>query len=170
MHRFWRLEWGYYFLYKILKEAGWGSVRGYLTIEAAFVITWAIYLFVFLIYGSFYLYDKCVLFQDAYAVCFRGSVQKENDGALNYINAHMKEQFGRKYFGVGTVNGSAVKTGQEVSVYADCTVKAPFSHFLTMPQNKGWKIQTQARAQISNPARIIRKCRMAENIIHYLQE
>lgn len=46
--------------------------KGYMTVEASFIITWTVFLFVFLIYLSFYSYDKCVLFQDAYAVCFRG--------------------------------------------------------------------------------------------------
>lgn len=77
------------------------KVRGYMTVEASFVITWTIFLFVFLIYLSFYSYDKCVLFQDAYAVCFRGSIQKQEDRVVSYINAHMQEQFGRKYFGDG---------------------------------------------------------------------
>lgn len=141
-----------------------------MTVEAAFVITWTIYLFVFLVYAGFYLYDKCVLFQDAYVVCFRGSIQKEENGALNYVNAHMKEQFGKKYFGVGQVNGSAGQSGRELSVYAECAVKVPFSSFLLMADDKGWQIQTQARAHIIDPTQIIRKCRMVENIAHYLQE
>ena len=51
--------------------------KGYMSVEASFIITWTVFLFVFLIYLSFYSYDKCVLFQDAYAVCFRGSIQKQ---------------------------------------------------------------------------------------------
>lgn len=141
-----------------------------MTVEAAFVVTWTVCLFVFLIYAGFYLYDKCVLFQDAYAVCFRGSIQKEENGALDYINAHMREQFGEKYFGVGGITGNAGQKGKELSVYAECAVKMPFAHFLFMENDQGWQIQTQARAQISNPAKIIRKCRMVENIAHYLQE
>ena len=50
-----------------------------MTAEASFIISWTIFVFVFLIYLSFYSYDKCVLFQDAYTVCFRGSIQKDED-------------------------------------------------------------------------------------------
>lgn len=141
-------------------------VKGYMTVEAGFIIPWVIFLFVFLIYGSFYLYDKCVLFQDAYAVCFRGSIQKDEGEVLSYINMHMGEQFGRKYFGVGSVEGSVGKSGQKVYVSGTCSVKVPFTHFLTMSAKGGWQIQTQAAARIVNPTKIIRKCRMAENIIH----
>lgn len=141
-------------------------VKGYMTVEASFLIPWVIFLFVFLIYGSFYLYDKCVLFQDVYTICFRGSIQKDEGEILSYINTHMDEQFGRKYFGVGNVEGSAGQSGTKVYVSGACSVKVPFTHFLTMAGNVGWQIQTEAMARIVNPTKMIRKCRMAENVIH----
>ncbi|MCM1386855.1 MAG: hypothetical protein NC231_05985 [Bacillus sp. (in: Bacteria)] len=146
------------------------NMGGYMTLEAAFIIPWTIFLFVFLIYAAFYLYDKCVLFQDAYTVCFRASVQKEENGVSDYLSSHMETQFGKKYFGVGKVEKNAEQSSGEVSVYAACSIKAPFHHFLLMAQDGGWRIQTQAKAQIINPAKVIRKCRMAKNIVHYLQE
>lgn len=140
------------------------KVKGYMTVEAGFIIPWVIFLFVFLIYVSFYLYDKCVLFQDAYTVCFRGSIQKEEDGALTYINAHMREQFGSKYFGTGGVQGNVRKEGQEVVVSGACSVKVPFGHFLTMAGKDGWQIQTEAKARIMNPTKMIRRCRKVERL------
>lgn len=140
------------------------KVSGYMTLEAAFMIPWVIFLFVFLIYAGFYLYDKCVLFQDAYALCFRGSIQKDEGSVVDYINAHMEEQFGRKYFGVENVSGSVEKNGQSVIVYGTCTVKIPFQNFLTMAKSSGWQIQTEVKAQIINPTKVIRKCRMVENL------
>lgn len=141
-----------------------------MTVEAGFVIPWVIFLFVFLIYAGFYLYDKCVLFQDAYMLCFRGSIQKEEDGAFTYINAHMKEQFGGKYFGTGGVQGDVRKEGQEVIVSGTCSVKVPVSHFLTMTGKDGWQIQTEAKARVMNPTKIIRRCRKVENAMNDLRE
>lgn len=146
-----------------------GRLAGYMTLEASFLVTWVIFLMVFLIYLSFYLYDRCVLFQDAYAVCFRGSIQKEEE-PLHYINAHMDEQFGKKYFGVGKVDMSAEQSGGEVSVSAACKVKIPFRHFVTLAERSEWQMQTEAKAQILNPTKIIRKCRMAGNVLERLQE
>ena len=40
-----------------------GWCRGVMTVEASFLVSWTVFLFVFLIYLSFYSYDKCVLFQ-----------------------------------------------------------------------------------------------------------
>ncbi len=140
-----------------------------MTVEAGFVTPWAVFLLVFLIYAGFYLYDKCVLFQDVYTVCFRGSIQKEEDGPLTYINAHMKEQFGEKYFGTGGVLGSAGREGREVIVSGTCEIRVPVGHFLTMPEKSGWRIQTEARAQIANPTKLIRRYRMAEKALKQLE-
>ena len=141
------------------------KVRGYMTVEASFVITWRIFLFVFLIYLSFYSYDKCVLFQDAYAVCFRGSIQKQEDRVVSYINAHMQEQFGRKYFGTGEVHGSVDRMGDMTDVTGECHVKVPIRAIFTMHSKPGWKIRTRARAQIINPTHIIRKSRWLGNML-----
>ena len=146
------------------------NMGGYMTLEAAFIIPWTIFLFVFLIYASFYLYDKCVLFQDAYTVCFRASVQKEEKSVSEYLSSHMEAQFGKKYFGTGTIEKSVQQSDKEVRVYGECSVKVPFLHFLTMVQTGGWQIQTEAKAQIINPTKVIRKCRMAENVLRFIQE
>lgn len=139
--------------------------KGYMTLEASFIITWTVFLFVLLIYLSFYSYDKCVLFQDAYTVCFRGSIQKDEGQVVPYINSHMQRQFGKKYFGVGKVNGSVDRNGNTTSVTGECQVKVPVRQFLTMQNREGWKIRTRAKAQIINPTKMIRRSRMAENVI-----
>lgn len=140
--------------------------RGYMTVEAGFIVPWAFFIMVFLIYAGFYLYDKCVLFQDVYAVCFRGSIQKEADSQLSYVNAHLKEQFGQKYFAVEYVDGRVEQSGKELHTYGTCKVQIPIVNFLTMAGEDRWQIQTSAKAQILNPTDIIRKCRMAENILN----
>ncbi len=137
-----------------------------MTVEATFIITWTVFIFVFLIYLSFYSYDKCILFQDAYAVCFRGSIQKNEDNVVPYINAHMKEQFGSKYFAAGEVHGSVDRHGNTTDVTGECQVKVPIRSLFTMHDKKGWLIRTRARAQIINPTRVIRKSRWLGNIVN----
>ena len=140
-------------------------VRGYMTVEASFIITWTIVLFVFMIYLAFYSYDKCVLFQDSYGVCFRGSIQKDEKQIVPYINQHMKEQYGKKYFGVGEVKGSVNASGKTVSVMGECSVKVPVRSVFTKAGENGWNIRTQAKAQIVNPTRMIRTCRAVKQIV-----
>lgn len=135
------------------------TAKGYMTLEASFIITWTLFLFVLLIYLSFYSYDKCVLFQDAYTVCFRGSIQKKEEQVAPYISANMQKQFGRKYFGVGKVQGTVDKDGNTTSVTGECQVKVPIRQMFTMHGKEGWRIRTRAKAQIINPTKMIRKCR-----------
>lgn len=135
-----------------------------MTLEAVCVVTWTVFLLVFLIYLSFYSYDKCVLFQDSYTVCFNGSIQKDEKQILPYINANIQRQYGKKYFATGTVRGTADRQGKEVYVTGECQVQVPVHSFVTLAGHKGWQIRTQARAQIVNPVRVIRKCRIVQNI------
>lgn len=144
------------------------TAKGYMTSEASFIVTWTVFLFVLLIYLSFYSYDKCVLFQDAYTVCFRGSVQKDEGQVVPYIDSHMQKQFGKKYFGVGKVSGMVDRDGNTTSVTGECQVKVPIRQFFTMHDQAGWIIRTRARAQIINPTKMIRRSRMAENMISEL--
>ncbi|MBO5210159.1 MAG: hypothetical protein J6B68_12600 [Lachnospiraceae bacterium] len=148
-------------MYRRIQRKNNKYAPGYMTLEAGFLVTWVIFLMVFLIYLSFYLYDRCVLFQDAYAICFRGSIQKEINPA-DYINSHIEEQFGTKYFGVGKVDTDIEQSGAEVHVYAGCVVKVPFHNFLTLAGRSEWMIETEAKAQIINPTKIIRMSRMIE--------
>lgn len=136
-----------------------------MTLEASFLITWTLFLFVLLIYLSFYSYDKCVLFQDAYTVCFRGSIQKDENQVVPYINANLQKQFGKKYFGVGTVVGTVDRNGNTTSVTGECQVKVPIRQLFTMHGKPGWKISTRAKAQIANPTKIIRKCRFVGRLL-----
>lgn len=136
-----------------------------MTVEASFIITWTIFIFVFLIYLSFYSYDKCVLFQDSYTVCFRGSVQKQEDNIVPYISAHMKEQYGKKYFATSEVRGSVNLRGNIADVIGECKVNVPIRAVFTMSDASGWQIRTRARAQIINPTHVIRKSRWIGNIM-----
>lgn len=146
------------------------KAKGAMTLEASFIITWTIFLFVLLIYLSFYTYDKCILFQDAYTVCFKGSIQKEDGQIVPYIDSHLQKQFGKKYFGVGRVTGTVDRDGNTTSVTGECQVKVPVRQFFTLHDKAGWKVRTRAKAQIINPTKMIRRSRMAENVISGLGE
>ncbi|MDE5939205.1 MAG: hypothetical protein K2H37_09010 [Lachnospiraceae bacterium] len=140
------------------------TAKGYMTLETSFLITWTLFLFVLLIYLSFYSYDKCVLFQDAYTICFRGSIQKDEGQVVPYISANMQKQFGKKYFGVGKVQGTVDKDGNTTSVTGECRVKVPIRQMFTMHGKAGWRIRTRAKAQIINPTKMIRRCRWVGNM------
>lgn len=90
--------------------SGGGSVfirktaKGYMTLEASFLITWTLFLFVLIIYLSFYSYDKCVLFQDAYTVCFGEHTEERGQGCALHRCAHA-EAIREKIFRRGKSDG-----------------------------------------------------------------
>ena len=48
----------------------------YFTVEAAVIVPIVLFLFVMIIYMSFYLYDRCVMTQDFYILSYRQSLEK----------------------------------------------------------------------------------------------
>lgn len=55
------------------------SLKGYLTVEASFIMPIVLSLYLLIILCGFYLYDRCVISQDNYLLAFRGSRFTETD-------------------------------------------------------------------------------------------
>lgn len=49
------------------------SLRGYMTVEAAYVMPIVLFLYVMILTAAFLLYDRCVTSQDYYVLALRGS-------------------------------------------------------------------------------------------------
>ncbi len=81
--------------------------KGYMTVEASFIVPIVLILLVLIVRSSFLLYDRCVISQDSYLLVFRGScftlgnrnygeviygdmVQKEPD--ISYVTSRMYER------------------------------------------------------------------------------
>lgn len=62
-------------------------LKGYMTVEASFIVPLVLVLYVLIIVGGFFLYDRCVMSQDQYLLAFRGSrftYGAENIGEVIY--------------------------------------------------------------------------------------
>ena len=57
-------------------------VNGYMTVEASLLMPMVILLYLLIVMGGFFLYDRCVMSQDFYLLAFRGS--SFTYGAENY--------------------------------------------------------------------------------------
>lgn len=74
------------------------EIKGYFTIEAVYLIPMILLLYVLIIVGGFYMYDRCVISQDCYLLAFRAG--QFTDSAENYgkiIYADMTEEFDESY-------------------------------------------------------------------------
>lgn len=57
---------------------------GYFTVEATLIMPVVLYVCIFIIYMGFYLYDKCVMKQDAYRAALTGSSIYRDDNQKVY--------------------------------------------------------------------------------------
>lgn len=58
------------------------KLKGYMTVEATYIVPIVLVIYMMLIMCGFYLYDRCVISQDNYLLAFRGS--RFTEGAANY--------------------------------------------------------------------------------------
>ena len=70
----------------------------YMTVEASFLVSFTVILFAVVIYLAFYQYDRCVLAQDLYLLCFRESLLREEENRTAGQEELAQRQFGTKYF------------------------------------------------------------------------
>lgn len=144
--------------------------QAYMTLEASLLMGWVIFLMVFFIYLTFYAYDRCVMFQDAYAFAFRVSIKPlDTERKTQYGNQKMQEQFGKKYFGVSGVNTTLWVDHDTVTVKARCQVEHPFSDGMPTLPESGWENSCEVHATIQNPTEMLRNFsrlrKLAGNVI-----
>lgn len=75
------------------------SWKGYLTVEASFIMPIVLVIYLLIILCGFYLYNRCVISQDNYLLAFRGSrftEAGENYGEVIYGDMQMTKP-DRKY-------------------------------------------------------------------------
>ena len=58
------------------------NLKGYLTVEASFVMPLVIFLYLLIILCGFLLYNRCIISQNDYLVAFRGS--RFTEAGINY--------------------------------------------------------------------------------------
>lgn len=77
-------------------------VGAYMSVEAAFIVPAAFFVMVFIIYGAFWVYGRCILSQDTYLVAMRAVNFYDYQGYSSYSDYAKDKadgQFGSKYFG-----------------------------------------------------------------------
>lgn len=150
-------------------------LKGYMTIEASLIIPFVLCIFVFLIFAAFFLYNKCILNQDAYIKCFRAGVltywekdyceisytdlARRNAGkAQEYIEGiHDFTKY--PFFRLENEKISAFQWGILTSdVYIKINIEGTVQSFL----QKDYQIKINAVSLMTNPVSNIRSARRNE--------
>lgn len=138
------------------------SLAGYMSVEASCIIPMVVVLMSMIIYLSFFLYNRTILFQDTYALAFRTSRQAfSKDEMLNYVNERVDAQYGEKYIAASTLEKSCKVTSNAVSVEAKMSVRQPFGKMMGIAGNDVWQAQTTVNAKVINPTKTTRNIRTA---------
>ena len=134
----------------------------YFTMEAAVIVPVVLFLFVMIIYLSFYLYDRCVMTQDFYILSYRQSLEK--GAADRSSTGEIHKQTGDKLFMLSGFDASS-SSGGTIRVTGQAQMKPPLpgagSFF---PLERDWTLSAEGQARRTDPPKDYRKVRRIMNL------
>lgn len=141
-------------------HSGWPA---YFTVEAVLVFPMVLYVCVFIIYSGFYIYDRCVMRQDAYRAALRGSslYRQDKQEVYNAAEDTLRMLMQEKYIAVEC--NFTVKVQQEVSITVAGSTAMPFHGLKLLTGTEDWYMEETAQSKCINPVFFIRMCRQIEN-------
>lgn len=140
------------------------KVGGFFTVEAAVIVPLTIFLFCFLFYLTFYLYNRCVVSQDAYLLAFRGSLHCHlyPEEIEQYVLEQSELKMGRKYIALNGLISAVEADAEKVTVKATGGMKTSFTgQFL---HQQYWNLSIEREAGKMCPAEFIRTARLMKKI------
>lgn len=140
-----------------------GKWEAYLTVEAVLVFPMALYICIFIIYSGFYIYDRCVIGQDAYRAALRGSslYRQDNQEVYNAAEDTLRKFMTDKYITAECT--FLIKVQQDVSITMEGRAIMPFKGLALLTGTEDWYIKEEAKSRCINPVFFIRMCRQLEN-------
>lgn len=132
-------------------EAGKESVgslkRGYMTLEASFVVPWVVFIIVWIIYLGYFEYDRCLIFQDDYSLATQTAARiATTDDKQSWLDAHKAGQIGSKYMGTHSVTTNGVVSSTKVTVTSSMRVSHPLSYHAGLIPVSNWNISDKVAA------------------------
>lgn len=118
-------------------------MKAYFTVEATCILPLVLGIYVFLIYGMFYRYDRCLLEQDAALMVMRESEVLAERGTDRYLAFCWKERELNQ--GIGT---ATAKVAGSVAV--------PFGNMRKWADSNGWELEVTFKRWEIEPTSWIR--------------
>lgn len=143
-----------------------------MTVEASLIMPTVLCVMTLLIYTGFYLYNRCVATQDAYVLCFRESLHKDEslwnypDGSI--VREQEQDQVNDKYLAVKSCSTEVSTDGTIIRYSGEGDVAPPlFGGNQIMPQGI-WTFRYGMSARHTDPPLNIRKARRVYDLAHML--
>lgn len=142
------------------------KLSAYMSVEASILMGWIVFLMVFFMYTSFFLYDQCISFQDAYSIAFRASIKPVKTTQIKaYLDQHIDEQYGTKYIASTGIKKETSVSQNSVHVKTVQSITHPFGRVIPTLFHKTWTIEDSVEVSILNPTKLLRRMRKAEQLI-----
>lgn len=145
----------------------------YMTVEASLIMPMVLCIYTVLIYTGYFLYNRCVATQDAYVLCYRESIHKDDalwtypDGSV--AREEEAEQVGDKYLATKEWSSEISTDGATIHYSGEGSVTPPlFGESVIMPKNI-WTFQYGMRARHTDPPLNIRKVRRVYALANMLR-
>lgn len=139
-----------------------GWCAAYFTVEAVLIFPMVLYVCVFVIYSGFYIYDRCVIGQDAYRAALRASslYRQDNQEVYNAAEDTLQMLIKDKY--IAAECNFTIKVQQEVSITVAGGTVMPFQGLKLLTGTEDWHMEETAKSKCINPVIFIRMCRQIE--------
>lgn len=148
------------------------GIAGYMTVEASLIMPMVLCVITVLIYTGYFLYNRCLATQDAYILCFRESIHKDDslwsypDGSV--VRDEEEDQVGDKYLAVKSKSTDVSTEGSIIRYSGEGNVAPPlFGGNVIMPQGI-WTYRYGMSARHTDPPLNIRKARRIYDLAHML--
>ncbi|MDD3368622.1 MAG: hypothetical protein PHP50_06985 [Lachnospiraceae bacterium] len=141
---------------------------GYFTIEATLLMPVIIMVILFLYYVSFYLYDCCLLSQDAYLVVLEGgrNMYDDTETATQKAQSMINQQYFDKYMSWKANKNELYVDDKNITVIQSGQVRVPmFSKHFWKFERQNFFIKVKREGKRRDPVTFIRNCRKVMKLL-----
>lgn len=117
------------------------KIGAYMTLEAAFIIPWVVFILVWLIYLGYFEYNRCIVFQDNYMIASQASVKINTEEVVrSWMEEHVGGDRWIKYIGDKKHSASWELSTKKISVNSSISVAHPLFFHEGMIPDSNWNI------------------------------
>jgi len=132
-------------------------IKAYMTVEASFLLPCVVIILIISIYWTFYMYNKCVVYQDCYISALRGSqIVSKNGGEIEELTRENIMDLLKNQLYQYQICPNVTVGGEKVTVSASTNIDILQTNIMNINQKKLGS-ERKAYAIRINPGKLIRE-------------
>ena len=122
-------------------------MKGYMTLEAAFIVPWVFFIIVWLMYVAYFEYDRALLFQDNYILATQTAGRIDTvENKQSWFEQNKMHRIGAKYMGTKKVIIEGDVSWNKIRVSSRTSVNHPLNYTANMIPRSNWNISDTVEA------------------------